>query len=322
MPRAERLEYEDAYYHVMNRGRQRRRIFHDDRYYHAFLLGLKEAHTRFGLEVHAYCLLDNHYHLLIKTPRGNISRCMRHVNGLYTQRHNRLKHTDGPLFRGRYKAILVESDAYLTQLTRYIHRNPIDMKKPMVNLLENYKWSSYPAYINKESGPVWLYREETYALLGNRQRYAGYRSFVESGVDEEVQRFYQKPRQSLVLGSNAFKMRVYGKEHNHDLVRRIKKRETKLPQISEIVEEVANLLGEEQSAIYQGQRGGNKQVGRWLAMYLSQVVGRNSLREIAEQFGIHHISGVTHQTRKLKQALAEDKELNNKLKLAIQHLTP
>ncbi len=108
MPRPLRIEFEDACYHVMNRGRGRQRIFHAKAYYDAFLTTLAEAHRRFGAILHAYCLMDNHYHLLLQTPNANVSRIMRHINGLYTQRYNRLKRTGGPLFRGRFKAILVE----------------------------------------------------------------------------------------------------------------------------------------------------------------------------------------------------------------------
>jgi REP element-mobilizing transposase RayT len=112
MPRPLRIEYQDAYYHVMNRGRGRQHIFHDDDYFQAFLKTLEEAHQRFDLQILSYCLMSNHYHLLVKTPQPNLGRAMRHINGLYTQRYNRLKKTDGPLFRGRYKAILVEADSY------------------------------------------------------------------------------------------------------------------------------------------------------------------------------------------------------------------
>ena len=135
MPRPLRIEYENAYYHVMNRGRGRQQIFHDEDYYRTFLDTVAEANKRFGAVVHAYCLLGNHYHLLIQTPEGNLDRIMRHINGVYTQRYNRLKRTDGPLFRGRYKAILVDADAYLLQLSRYIHRNPVEMKRPLVERL-------------------------------------------------------------------------------------------------------------------------------------------------------------------------------------------
>ena len=118
MPRTERLEYENAYYHVMNRGRGRQNVFHGRVYFEAFLDCLAEAHERFAAHVHAYCLMSNHYHLLISTPLANISRIMRHVNGVYTQRYNRLKRTDGPLFRGRFKSIIVDADAYLLQVCK------------------------------------------------------------------------------------------------------------------------------------------------------------------------------------------------------------
>ena len=108
----------------MNRGSGRQKIFHGAKYYEAFLETLEESHNRFDAQIHAYCLMDNHYHLSIATPRANLGRIMRHINGVYTQRYNRLKRTDGPLFRGRYKAILIDDDAYLLQLGRYIHRNP------------------------------------------------------------------------------------------------------------------------------------------------------------------------------------------------------
>ena len=121
MPRAPRIQYENAFYHVMNRGRGRRWVFHGDKYYEAFLACLEESHDRFDARIHAYCLMGNHYHLLVETPLANLDRIMRHINGVYTQRYNRLKRTDGPLFRGRYKAVLVDEDAYLLEVSRYIH---------------------------------------------------------------------------------------------------------------------------------------------------------------------------------------------------------
>ena len=112
MARPLRIEYEDAFYHVMNRGRGRQWVFHDPAYYNDFLKCLNEANKRFGVEVHSYCLMGNHYHLFLKTPRGNLSRIMRHIDGVYTQRHNRRKRTDGTLFRGRYKAIVIDAGSY------------------------------------------------------------------------------------------------------------------------------------------------------------------------------------------------------------------
>ena len=140
MSRPLRIEYEDAYYHVMNRGRGRQCIFPDERYYDEYLKCLSEAHKRFGIEIHAFCLMGNHYHLLIKTPRANLGRAMRHIDGVYTQRYNRLKKTDGSLFRGRYKSIVIDASSYLLQVSRYIHRNPVELKKPLVKKIENYPW--------------------------------------------------------------------------------------------------------------------------------------------------------------------------------------
>lgn len=111
MPRPTRIEYENSFYHIMSGGKARQTIFHNTSYYQVFLETLEEASQRFNAVIHAYCLMSNHYHLIVETPLANISRVMRHVNGVYTQRYNRLKKTDGPLFRGRFKAILVDEDA-------------------------------------------------------------------------------------------------------------------------------------------------------------------------------------------------------------------
>jgi len=105
MTRPLRIEYENAFYHVMNRGRAHQTIFHEEVYYQTFLEILADACERFDCIVHAYSLMGNHYHLLVQTPKANLSRIMRHVNGVYTQKFNRLKRTDGPFFRGRFKAI-------------------------------------------------------------------------------------------------------------------------------------------------------------------------------------------------------------------------
>ena len=125
MSRPLRIEYEGAWYHVMNRGRRSDRIFDGQHDYQMFIELLKDAIELWDVRISAYCLMPNHYHLLIHTPKGNLSRSMRHINGVYTQRFNRTHGFDGQLFRGRYKSIIVDGDSYLLQLVRYIHRNPV-----------------------------------------------------------------------------------------------------------------------------------------------------------------------------------------------------
>jgi putative transposase len=128
MSRPLRIVYQGAWYDIMNRGAGCQTIFQADAYRQLFLTLLGEITDSFGVELHAYCLMDNHYHLLMHTPRANLSVAMRHLQGLYTQWYNRMEHTDGPLFRGRFKAILVNADHYLAHQSRYIHLNPVVAK--------------------------------------------------------------------------------------------------------------------------------------------------------------------------------------------------
>ena len=208
MPRPIRIEYENAYYHVMNRGGGRRTLFHNESYFEAFLKTLGEAHQRFAVQVLSYCLMSNHYHLLLKTPEANLGRAMRHINGVYTQRHNRMKKTDGSLFRGRYKAICIEEDRYQLQLSRYIHRNPIEAK--LVDNLEEYPWSSYSYFINHKKAPEWLYLDEIYQQVGGvSNKRNRYKEFVELGVDEEIKQFYSREDSLPYLGSDDCRQWVY-----------------------------------------------------------------------------------------------------------------
>ena len=126
MSRPLRIQYPDAWYHVMNRGRRGESVFLEKQDYSMFVELLKEVVDMYKVRVAAYALIPNHYHLLIQTPGGDLARCMRHLNGIYTQRFNRAHHCDGQLFGGRYKSILVDADSYLLELVRYIHRNPLE----------------------------------------------------------------------------------------------------------------------------------------------------------------------------------------------------
>ena len=125
MSRPLRIKYPGAWYHVMNRDRRFENVFAGNKDYEIFVELLKDASEMWNVNIAAYCLMPNHYHLLIQTPLGNISRTMRHINGVYTQRYNQKHGDDGQLFRGRYKSILVHGDRYLLQLVRYIHRNSL-----------------------------------------------------------------------------------------------------------------------------------------------------------------------------------------------------
>lgn len=154
MARPLRIEYPGACYHVLNRGRRKERVFFEEKDYFFFLKLLGKASDLYKCKIHAYALMSNHYHLLITTPEGNISRVMRFINSLFTQYINRTYDYQGTLFQGRYKAIIVEEESYLLELVRYIHRNPY--KAGLEKNIGEYRWSSHRAYLQENLRPKWL----------------------------------------------------------------------------------------------------------------------------------------------------------------------
>ncbi|MEF8794151.1 transposase [Thiohalorhabdus sp.] len=322
MSRPLRIEYEGAWYHVMNRGRGRQAIFPGEAGYEAFLETVAEACRRLRLEVHAYCLMPNHYHLLVRTPLGNLSRVMRHIDGVYTQRYNRLAETDGPLFRGRYKAILVDADAYLLAVSRYIHRNPVDAADPLVEDLADWPWSSYPAYINRAKAPEWLATETTYVMLGQRNRSAGYRHFVEAGVEEEVARFYANQRATPVLGDEAF--RSWALEQGGDASESPLWERHRLHTADEVLAAVADEWGVDPASLTaRGRQLGPRQGrARQVAMLLCREKTELTLAAIGERFGGIHYSAVGQNVRRVRKAMEADRGLARSYEAVMSRLDP
>ena len=202
MSRPLRIEYPDAWYHVMDRGRRGESIFRKKDDYRTFIELLKETVDMWNLRVGAYCLMPSH--LLIQTPDANLSRCMRHLNGVYTQRFNRRHLVDGQLFRGRYKAILVEGDSYLLELVRYIHRNPLEAG--LVKVLDKYQWSSHQGYLSYAKKWNWLYKDFIVSLFSNEKAVGlkMYKGFVSKGTPEEINRIFGRKKLPSALGSKNF----------------------------------------------------------------------------------------------------------------------
>ena len=211
MSRPLRLEYPGAWCHVMNRGRRSEKIFFDDTDRENFLKVLQEASELYHMRISAYCLMPNHYHLLVQTPDGNLSRCMRHVNGVYTQRFNRQHKKEGQLFGGRYKAVLVDEDSYLLEVLRYIHRNPL--KAEIFKSLDDYPWSSHNGYLSHAKKWSWLQKDALLTQLTqvkNRQKSA-YLDFVSMDDSEEIEKFYSLKNMPSILGCTSFKKYIQEK---------------------------------------------------------------------------------------------------------------
>ena len=178
-----------------------------------FVKVLRETSELWNMRISAYCLMSNHYHLLVQTLGGNLSRCMRHVNGVYTQRFNRRYKKEGQLFRGRYKAVLVEGDSHLLEVLRYIHRNPL--KAGIVKTLDDYPWSSHQGYMSGAKKWSWLQKDIILAQLSqvkNKQQSA-YLDFVSLGDSQEIEVFYSLKNLPSILGGTSFKEFIKEKFH-------------------------------------------------------------------------------------------------------------
>ena len=178
MPRKQRIDHEGAWHHVMNRGIGRTRIF-DETTARIFLIELRDACARHHIEVHGYCILPNHYHLLLHTPRAGLSGAMQAMSSRFTQAVNRLRARDGPLFRGRFRSIAIEDDAHLVQVSRYIHLNPVEAR--LVERVEDWAWSSADAYIGRAEKPEWLHIDTLLAMFGTTSPTAAYAQYLRDG---------------------------------------------------------------------------------------------------------------------------------------------
>ena len=206
MSRPIRIEFPDALYHVTARGDRREDIFEDDEDRHMFLSTLEQAITQFNWICHAWCLMDNHYHLLVQTPDGNLSKGMRQLNGVYTQASNRRHQRVGHLFQGRYKAILVDSDAYLLELSRYVVLNPV--RAGLVKKPADWAWSSYRASMGLEPSPRWLAADGLLAQFAKRRSLAQqrYAQFVAEGINAASP--WAKLKGQVFLGDEQFMQRM------------------------------------------------------------------------------------------------------------------
>jgi REP element-mobilizing transposase RayT len=307
MARPLRIEYPGAWYHVLNRAARRRRVFDDGNSRSLFLALLGELSRRFGTECHAYCLMGNHYHLLLRTPRGNLSASMQHFDGLLAQRHNCLTGSDGPLFRGRYKAILVDAERYLLGLSCYIHRNPLNaglVKRP-----EDYEWSSYRAYLGITRKPEWLETGVILDSMGNGDRASEYRTLVEGDGSAEVDDRYASDRRAPILGDEAFRERVLG-GREEDREQPQSRHRYSPPSTADITEAVATVFAVHPSVLCSSIRGrGRRNIPRAVAMYLNQRVAGRKLDQIASEFGVGHYATASVTIRRLRATLESDEAL-------------
>lgn len=276
MPRPPRIDHPGARHHVMNRGARRQVLFHDDRACLLFLDLLDDLHVRFGVIVHGYALMPNHFHLLLQTPRGNLSRAMQHLGSAFTVGLNRLHlGWDGPVFRGRFKNRLVEDEAYWMHLLAYLHLNPVEGK--LVADVDASRWTSHAAYVGAESCPRWLRTGELLDLFGGLEAYRGYLWEVQVGREKGPAEFDAK---ALWTASRTGRV-------PEGAARPKPPREERalLPTAEEALAAVARVTGEPIAALSSSARGPGGNPARWLAAWWLERAAGLSQAEIGRLLG-------------------------------------
>ena len=303
MARPLRIEYPGAFYHVTSRGNEQKDVFKSIKDREKFLSYLESAGTRYGAVIHAYCLMSNHYHLLLETPEGNLSQIMRHVNGAYTTYFNVKRKRAGHLFQGRYKAILVEADEYAVELSRYIHLNPVRAGK--TSRPEEYQWSSYRDYIGLNKAPDWLKEGFILGYFGGNSSEARnrYRKFVEDLLDREYDSPLKEVVASTILGSPEFVNEV--SERKLGGIRDTRN----IPAVKELalhpsMDEIITRVKEEPV---------DEKLLRNISIYCCQKFSGARLKEVGEHFGISD-AAVSQASRRLALKAEEDQALKKMIR--------
>ena len=342
MARPTRIDLEGGWYHVFNRGIEGREIFTDQKSYEHFLELMSKMPERFSVKVHGYVLIGNHYHLQMETPKANLSRAIQWLNVAYSVWYNRRQNRVGPLFQGRFKAILHEKGTHGVTINRYIHLNPVRITGPAgheglsgneeaasqekinqrVMTLKEYAWSSYRYYAGSAKSPKWITTE---TILGyfeggsQREQQSAYRGELEEaaalGGNETNWKSEVKGR--LLLGSEEFVNRMKGTltgdRREQTTLRQTRTEELSWEQITEVVSKVWNMEWE----IARKAHGSG---ARAAALFLGRHYSGETLHELGQRLGGMEYPAVTMAIRRFEKRLEEDKELAKRLKQLLKML--
>lgn len=303
MTRSLRIEYAGAYYHITSRGNERKNIFKTNKDRDKFLSYLKSAYLKYGAVIHVFCLMNNHYHIFMETPRGNLSKIMLHINGAYTNYFNIRHKRRGHLFQGRYKAILVEADSYAGELSRYIHLNPV--RAAMVDMPEKHKWSSYQYYTVKKKRPEWLTIDFILCYFGNNdvQARKRYEEFVNARINSQSDSPLEKTVASTILGSDDFIGLIKDKyidRNKRDRSVPALKEFKESPDIAETYEKVEVLCSNDTS------------LSKKITIYLLHNYSDKRLKEIGVYFRIGD-SAVSEASKQFNIVLKKNRKLRRKI---------
>jgi putative transposase len=303
MARPLRISYAGAFYHITSRGNERKDIFKSNGDREKFLSYLESATRRYDALIHVYCLMSNHYHLLMETPAGNLSQIMQHINGAYTTCFNVKHQRSGHLFQGRYKAILVDKDEYAKELSCYIHLNPV--RAGIVDEPGAYNWSSCQYFIGQKKATEWLVMDFILGYFGKRvfDAQKNYHKFITAIPDQEYKSPLDDRTNTTILGSIDFINEIKDKylidkkgDRNLSELRAFSTR----PVIEEIEKEVESVFGSDNA------------LSKKVKLYFCHRYSGKKLKEIGTYFGIGE-SGVSQSSRRISLKISADKRLREQI---------
>jgi len=334
MARPLRIEYPGAWYHVTCRGNERASIYRDDDDRRRFLQVLEESAETFAVEVHCYVLMSNHFHFLLKTPEANLSRFMQRFNTAYIAYYNIRHHRSGHLYQGRFKAIVVEADAYLLELSRYIHLNPVRVRGmggtssgEKMEMLTTYSWSSFPGYIQTKGRDAFMHYEEVLGYVGGdtkrgRERY---RNFVKQGLDRDIEDPLKAVKGNAIVGTEGFISWLTEKFLDGRVLRNkdyphVKQLRKSIP-VAEIARVVAAEYGVSPDEILKARSpwGGARQVLVEISYRLN--VTKKSLQELGQELGGIGGDAVGHAHERFQEKMKHDKRVTQRIERILQRLS-
>ncbi len=305
MARPLRIEYENAFYHVIQRGTERKNIFLQDADKDRFLSYLGQAYLGYKAFIHSYVMMDNHYHLILQTPKANLSKIMHYLNTSYAIYFNSKRKRVGPLYQGRYKAILIQQDEYLHHLSRYIHLNPVRVKKVRDPI--KYPWSSYKYFVSKASPPLWLQTAFILSMFGKTVVKAKklYKEFVLGAIGKEKDIISKNTIKGFILGNSDFADKIIKKFV-------MSKQDPEIPTIDKLKRE-KQLPLEKIKTLVEKNTADNRRLKRRIIFYLARKYTQQTLKDIAVFCGKIKDTGVSQAFRRVEEARKKDKKLDKLL---------
>jgi putative transposase len=345
MARPLRVERAGGWYHITARGNERRAIYRDNRDRQHFCELLAGMVSQFRLVLHAFVLMDNHYHLLLELREANLSRAVQWLNVSYSLWFNRRHERCGHLFQGRFKSVIVDAPAWGLALSRYLHLNPVRIGRlglskreqqqlragaggaPVVAVvqkrmsqLRRYRWSSYRAYIGLAQVPAWLECQTVLKLGGGRkgEERRHYREYVEAAVREGLAKSpWEELKEQVVLGGQGFvaglKKHLAGDEREQRGARRLREQR---PELARVIHCVEAVKGEKWEAF----RDRHGDAGRDLVLYLGRKACGLKLAELGQSVGVKEYATVAMAVRRFGTSLEKDRTRQEELCRIIQML--